>query len=555
MRKGLVVTLGVVALVCMVSPGFALAPIISCVPDIIISDVEDNTQTNDLNFFIFSDALNLDDMVQDADDPSSTIRWSFLETSPGNSIRINQIVSDPLVNFLEPGTSDLRLAGPMATFENILWSGTATTETTMDSMITLVASDGTGTDSVDIIVTTVNDSTADYTDGQPDGVSIPNAHQFLFDSLDNWEWYTYGSLTEPTRHGVVGGSMEIEEGAGQAATVYGTFESSKDPQFALPLQARTGCVMRARYQLRSSVAGEVCPGFRMRANWMKVEYNSTVNLWILRFSDQDFNAEQQLVYATFRGNHVDGREPGQAGQTYTLLYMPEQTDTLETTGGIYLAFDMLDNDTFPGADDAGILSVDQIDVDWFDNPNPGAAGARAEPTLSYTDFSTWVPGVTKIADGWNTMGLSVVPSASGIAITVAPSNLLFEAIGRSTGVTLDPGRYYRVTFMVTSTQTPGGPFGPTVRGAINSLQFVFGCNKDLKGGGLLSAFDATPRAYEVWIQAPVAAAGTSPPATEDMSLIFESYLTENPSVFFPTKPIQGTVTCTEIITESWAPFP
>jgi hypothetical protein len=49
MRKGLVVTLGVVALIFVVSPSFALAPLITCIPDITISDVEQNAATVDNN--------------------------------------------------------------------------------------------------------------------------------------------------------------------------------------------------------------------------------------------------------------------------------------------------------------------------------------------------------------------------------------------------------------------------------------------------------------------------------------------------------------------------
>jgi len=551
MRKGLVVTLGVVALVCVVSPGFALAPVISCVPDIIVSDVENNTQTNDLNFFIFSDALDLDDLVQDADDPSSAIRWSFLD--PSGTIQINGILSNT-GSLIEPGAFDLRAVSRYATFENIAWNAAPPSAdgATTSVMITLVASDGTGSSTADIDVTTVNDGAADFTDGTPDGVSIPLTHSYLFDALDNWEWYSYSGLTIPTAHTVSGGSMSIDTGAGQVATVYGTWESTKDPTLAAPLSPKPGCVMRLRYAMRSSVDGQGCPGFRLRANWVKVEWNSTYNIWATNYADQDFNAEQQLVFATFNGSHIDGREPGTSGHEYALLYYPEQTDTLATTGIVYIAFDMLDNDTFPGSDDQGTLYVDQIDIDWFDNPMIGTG--RAEAAMSATDFSAWTPGITEIVPGSaNTAGLSVNPTATGIQITVAPTNMVFEAVARGPAVQLEPDRYYRVTYMVASSQTPGGPFGPTVRGAINSLSFIFGCNKDLKGGGLLSAFDSTPRPYQIWIQAPVAAAGSS--TTEDMALIFESYLLENPSPFFPTKTIQGTVTCSEVITESWAPFP
>jgi len=550
MRKGLVVTLGVVALLFVVSPGFALAPVITCVPDIIVSDVENNTQTDDLNFFIFSDVLDLDDYVRDADNVSSEIRWCFIETSPGNSIRINGRVSNPAVNILDPGPDDLRAINPLITVENILWSGTVPPAASMDSMIELWASDGTGSDSTTVKITTVNDGTAPYNDGQPDGLAVPAGISFTFDSQQNWEWYTVGGITPPSAHSVAGGSLVITEDVSQTPTVFGTWESSKNPQYAVTSKA--GCVMRVRYTLRSTANDESCPGFRLRANWYKVVWNATYQLWVLNYNDQDFNAEQQMAYYTFRGLHIAGREPGTTPKVYTLLYYPEQTDTLVTTGVTYIAFDLLDNDVFPGANDAGTLYCDQVDIDWFDNPNIGKG--QPEAALSTTNFTSWMPGITKIADGWNSTGLTVNVS-NGVAITVQPANKLFEASAVGPGVALEPGRYYRASFMVTSSQSPGGPFGPRVRGAINSTKWVLGNVKDLEGGGALSALTLTPRPYQVWLCAPSADTGTSPGTmTEPLQLVFESWLTANPDTFFPQKTIQGTVRCGEVITESWAPF-
>jgi hypothetical protein len=285
----------------------------------------------------------------------------------------------------------------------------------------------------------------------------------------------------------------------------------------------------------------------MRANWFKVVWNDQYQVWVLDFTDQDFNAEQYLIYQTFDGRHIDGREPGQSGQTYTLLYMPEQTDTVDTTGVLYLALDLVDNDGFPGADDSGSISCSQVDIDWFDNPEVGSG----QVDVDTTDFSSWVNGVTMIFDTWNTSGLTISGGASGISISVQSQNRDFEAVSHGPDTPLVAGRYYRATYMVTSSQTPGGPFGPTVRGSVASSQFIFANQKDVKGGGLLSAFDSTPRPYHVWFQAPVAAAGSTD--TEAMWMIFESYLTDNPSPFFPTKQIQGTVQCTRAVLESWDP--
>ena len=72
MRKGLV-TLGVVALVLAVSPSFAEAPLLTCLPDIVISDVEQNSATADANLFVFSD----DDLL----------RFTHSKCKPGGTLR------------------------------------------------------------------------------------------------------------------------------------------------------------------------------------------------------------------------------------------------------------------------------------------------------------------------------------------------------------------------------------------------------------------------------------------------------------------------------------
>jgi hypothetical protein len=528
----------------LVTPGFALAPIITCVPDIIISDVEDNSQTNDLNFFVFHDALDLDDLVEDADQLSSEIRWSFLE--PAQTLEINGLQSDPLLNPIEPGTNDLRLVSRYATFENVAWSGgVAGTDDSTQTVVTLIASDGSASDSVDIIVTTVSDNTTSYTDGPGDSLSIPAGVQYTWTTAGgDWAFYGFTGVQQPNES--VNNALVITQTTAMTdPLVYGAWESTKDP--ALALQAKRGCVMRARYQL-TSPDGQVCPGFRMRGTWYKVVYNTQYAQWVLDFTDQDFNAEQHLIYATFDGRHIAGREPGTSGQTYTLLYYPEQTDTLESTGVVYLAFELLDNDVFAGANDNGALACSQIDVDHFDNP----AIRSGRVDYETTDFAGWVDGITKIYDTVNTSGLSITHGAGGIVITVQSTNRDFEAVSHSPDIVLDSGRYYRATYMVTSSQTPGGPFGPTVRGSVASSTFIFSNQKDLLGGGLMSAFDSTPRPYHVWFQAPSPETGTQ---TEPMWMVFESFLTSNPSAFFPTKTIQGTVTCTEAVLESWPEMP
>lgn len=71
-------------------PTSIYAPVISKLPDIFISDTEDNTETMDVNFFCFQNALDLDAYVSDLDTTISELVWSFKESGP-DYLKINGI--------------------------------------------------------------------------------------------------------------------------------------------------------------------------------------------------------------------------------------------------------------------------------------------------------------------------------------------------------------------------------------------------------------------------------------------------------------------------------
>jgi hypothetical protein len=193
MRKGLVVTLGVLALVLVVTPGFAVAPIISCVPDVIVSDFEDS-QTQDNNLFIYPDALNLDSYVSDADTTdTSLLRWSFIQ-STGPAIEISGVGSNTSGNVVNPGAFDIRAGGPLASFRNVTWSPTAGTvpfpdppSTQADSLIELYVSDGTNTGSQTVTVTSVDEDAA----GPGDRLVAQLSATYDFASgAQGWIWFS-----------------------------------------------------------------------------------------------------------------------------------------------------------------------------------------------------------------------------------------------------------------------------------------------------------------------------------------------------------------------------
>jgi hypothetical protein len=559
MRKGLVVTLGVVALLLAVSQGFALAPIISCIPDIIVSDSEQNTATGDRNFFIFTNALNLDEYVRDDDTSKTALKWCFVESSPGNSIAVNGIRSYAGTNYRDPVGFNIRAVSQNATVRNIKWSPTTGTlpfanpgVASMDSMVQMVVSDGTKVASQPITVKSVNTLTNAATE-QKDKLVGQSAKQYTFATgAEGWTWFdagTGGGIFPPTSHNATGGALDITENAALNPIVYGAWESPKDP--ATALKSKFGCILRARYQVRGPATGLASPGFRLRVLWTRVAQIG--GAWASDFMSQDMNDDWEVFYSTYdlAAIAVPGREPGATGKTYTALFYPQQIDSLMSTQAVtYITFDLVDNDSF--GNDSGTLYVDQVDVDGVDRPEITSPLARAEAALSFTSFSTWSRSIVGIGTGYTSAGLSLTVGASSIDITVAAGNAMLEASAASPGGTaLDSGRYYRTIFTVTSTQASGN-FGPHIRAGFVSSRYGFSVTKRLRGGGTWSQIGTTPTPLELWMEAPspYPATGTQ---SEPIQVRFTTYVDLNPVQPF-NRTIAGTLRCTNILTQSFLPF-
>jgi hypothetical protein len=288
-------------------------------------------------------------------------------------------------------------------------------------------------------------------------------------------------------------------------------------------------------------------------------YYAPATQWITDFQNTDYADEIQLLYNTMDVFHVDGREPGTAGQTYTLLYWPMQIETLMSTDAIiYLGFDLIDDDTsLPASNDNGTLSCSQVDVDMIHRPAEGSGRAEAELTHNTfpqgTSAGQWNPGIQLLNPAGNIAGVTA-SAGTQLTISMTSADELFEAsvVGpMPTGVPLEPGRYYRVVFMVTSSQQAGGDMGPLNRCGLVSSRFVYAADKTMKGGGTWSAIGSTPEPYEIWVAAP---SGLTTTQTEGMQLRFASWTTFNFDVLLGRNQ-SGTVTCTEIRTESFAPWP
>ena len=548
MRKGLVITLGVVALVLVVSPGFAVAPIISCVPDIIVSDFEDS-QTIDNNLFIFSDAIDLDEYVSDADTTNpALLRWSFIQSGTGPVIELNGIGSNTSGNNLAPGAFDIRAISNLVDVRNVDWSPVAgalphpdPTGSPADSMLELYVSDGTNLGNQTMKVTSIDESAA----GPGDRLLPQASTSFGFDAGDEgWTWFSAPTVFTEPAHSAAGSALQITAAAGGTNIVFGGWESPKDP--ALAGSPRFGCILRGRFAMRSSADGATVPGFRTKAVTTKVTDTINPPDWNPDFVSLDINVSIESYYLTPDPVHVTGREPGIAGKTYAILSWPQQTDSLMTTTVVtYFGCDLLDLDK-DFSDDSGTLFIDSVDIDGIDRPAPGTG--TPVPGLSTTDFTSFVTSAIPVSGGAN-VNPTYSSDATGITITLGPTAAWFDCASVGPAVALDAGGYYRAIFTVTSSATPGGDFGPTIRAGFVSSTFVGSVVKNLPGGGLLSAVGSTPEPFEVWMEAPPVAAPAT--QTEPYSVRFQSWLGDHNTGFPFNKNVSGTVRCTEVVVEQF----
>jgi hypothetical protein len=559
MRKGLV-TLGVVALVLAVSPGFAEAPILSCLPDIVISDVEQNSQTADSNLFIFSDAVDLDELVEDADTADDLLRWSGID--PAGDISINGIaLNDPGVNTLEPGAQDLRAVNVdgSATFEDDNWNATPPTTDgeTKETMITLYVSDGTTVSEGVMKVITVN--TVSDTGPGDEVVPVPLATYDFASNEQGWGWFAVAPILQEVAHSYSGGALRMTETASVGALQFGAWESPQDPTVAI--EPKLGCIMRARYSISSSgvASPTAAPGLRLRGATVRVTSDGAGG-WIPDFLTEDYNSLDQVFVGTtnfFMGSgDFDNRVPG-TGNTYTLYVFPRQVaESLQSpdpTNPVvhYFTADMLDTDA---EGDGGTYIIDSVQIDGIDRPELGAG--TAVPELSFTDFSTgWSAGIQPLPGGTINQAGLVAAVGADLTITVANGNEWFIAFAEHTdGVALDSGRIYRLAYSMTSSELPGGDEGPLIRVNVDSANFVWNAYKELQGGSLLARLTSTPSLMELWLEAPPALVST-PGLTEPMKPKINSYLATNIAAWPFFRVVSGTVQCTELQTEVFDSLP
>lgn len=216
MKKGLLSLFVAVITLAGVQASFAVAPVLSNIPDVIIGDEEDNG-VSDNNFFRFTDAFRFDDYVVSTD-PSTTasaLLWSFDEVDvvndpqpqwytingkdPVHTTIADQATSDPQDHVSPAAQNELRQGNEYATFRDIVFSptpdalpyATPSADHSIGKSVTFFVSDGTLLATQEINVSTVDNAFDQLTGSQPPYVP------FYDDELDtsNAAWLTGGATS------------------------------------------------------------------------------------------------------------------------------------------------------------------------------------------------------------------------------------------------------------------------------------------------------------------------------------------------------------------------
>ncbi len=367
MRKGLFVTLAIVAIAVLSGGVYARPPFIDPMPDIVIGDIEDEEGwTIDRNFFRFPEPFSFLDYVSDTDTTETLLKWSFIEeTSPGGTptdwFEINGITQTTAGNTNPPpGAKDLTLGGTdlTPTFRDIYaspysqnpgpYTGIVEPEGQHSKLIFFYASDGTHEDYTDVMVSSI--------DGEYDMISpfVVFIKQYTFDTtLEGWSFipldvppYFSGASSSYS-----GGRLGISS-ANDTTSRVGFWNGPTEIAYV------ADSVYSARFLVSSSQAtASANPQFRMR--------------WI---QDQSLESASHVVNASGRYSNSLLTDP--TTQEYYCYFAPV------LSGSLGVAFDMLDfNVTHYGTH-----YVDEITVKRFSR---AAAGTPVKRYIDSSDFANW----------------------------------------------------------------------------------------------------------------------------------------------------------------------
>ncbi len=187
----------------------AVAPVVTDIPDVVISDSEDNIGGTDNNYFVFTDAFTFDNYVSDGDTPVANLKWSFDEGTDvlGNSSTQYFSINNKAPNAVgdaaiaaaagNPATrlnpaNDIRTSATTASFRDVVLTpgsgplsspfasaaGSVINSHAAGKVVRLYVSDTTFVASTDILVSAVDNETTASEDALSGGFSVLKTDAF-----------------------------------------------------------------------------------------------------------------------------------------------------------------------------------------------------------------------------------------------------------------------------------------------------------------------------------------------------------------------------------------
>jgi len=501
MKKGLFLTLMVSAIALVgATPGFAYAPEIGNIPNIIVGDQEDFDGTIDNNFFQFSNAINFLDYVQDQDTATTAIRWSFMEADDTTSISINGKLQlsgaeDPAA---PPGAKELTSGGtdfyadfrleyisPSAGTPPFPSPGVTSGTLFANRLVTLFATDGTNTDSKTITVYGLENGF--------DGYSVAQATEVLHHTFDaTVEGATPLSIDQPgaTPNAFSGATTSYSGGRlgltapNNSSNYFGYWTGTAGE---IPYTANK--VYRARWEIATDQATAAnVPSARLRI--------TPPGLATIAGMYQ-FNAA---------GTNTNV-PPVSPNREYAQYFEPPDLTSLQSdsgTAGLSWYFDIIDF----GSTIYGSLFLDELTVETLDPPALSTSDISIS-TFNASEwyiasgsgvYSTWLsPTSSGIGTGTMSWTINVGSSSSTVGVVAVMQN---SAATSPPSIPLTAGDLYRAEFHLTVGNAADKDNIPTIRLRLDgegetSSQLVI----DHNGGGV-AAPDTTDTQYNVYSVGP-----------------------------------------------------
>ncbi len=445
MKRGLLLTLAIVAVMLACVSGHAYAPIIGPIPDVYIGDAEDNVgSTVDLNFFRFSDAFNFDDYVSfdpndDVTSDPADVRWSFLNLDEATDpFTINGIgsIADPTES-IQPELIGKEItrwspeATTLATFYDLKDSDPAAANTMpwddpldpLDAVITIYASNGSRANSRNIIVQAIDDDV--------DHLSLPTAlipvKHYTSPATEGWA-RVYGTGTDGVFINAIDGAFYIathSSSGGQVSVAAGT-GSTDARSFA------------GGWQSPNTDMAYVANNVYLAKFKVSTTQTNTSNVPNCRLYIDFINAAGN--FAAAGGNRV-GKGPfaaDSAGKTYNVYVQAPDAMSAEITN-VRLKFEVIDFDPA----EWGTNTLQDVDVYRFEAPALGTpAKTYAPPFTGWTTLAFGSP-FGNATSGSSTTGLWIETPA---AVAPAPRTVdyaLWQIAGASSGVAFEADKLYR----------------------------------------------------------------------------------------------------------------